>query len=67
MLFSDTTFTLTNGTDQMKPSDLATVLCYDSGSSSYSMAKISHINTPLFLCNIQFYFPCTSLLFSNAC
>jgi hypothetical protein len=47
-------------------SDLALVLQYVSGPSSDFLAKILGVDTPLFLCNTQFCFPLSSLLFCKS-
>jgi hypothetical protein len=47
---------LTRGPCRLLPSDSAPVLKYGSGPSSDFLAKIVNVDTPLFLCNTQFYF-----------
>jgi hypothetical protein len=54
---------LTGGPGRLLPSDLAPVLQDGIGPSSDFLAKISGVDIPLFLCNTQFYFPLSSLLF----
>jgi hypothetical protein len=45
----------------LEPSDSAPGLQYDSGPSSGFLARILGVDTPLFLCNTQLYFPLCSL------
>jgi hypothetical protein len=53
---------LTRGPGRLLSSDLALVLQYDSGPPSDFLAKILGVDTPLFLCNTQFYFSLSLLL-----
>jgi hypothetical protein len=53
---------LRRGPDRLKPSDSAPVLQYGGGPSSDFLAKILGVDTPLFLCDTQFYIPFPSLL-----
>jgi hypothetical protein len=53
---------LTRGPGRLKTSDSAPVLQCGSGPSSDFLAKILVADTPLFLCNTQFYLPLSSLL-----
>jgi hypothetical protein len=52
---------LTSGPGRLKSSNSAPVLQYGSGLSSDFLAKMWSTDTPLFLCNTQFYFPLPSL------
>jgi hypothetical protein len=62
MVSSSSLTSLTRGPGQLKPSNLAPVLQYGSGPSSDFLAKILGVDTPLFLCNTQFYLPLYPLL-----
>jgi hypothetical protein len=53
---------LTRGPSRLVPSEIAPVLQYGSGPSSHFLAKILGVDSLLFLCNTQFYFPLSSQL-----